>query len=291
MVRLGVAGMMPRDMRQVTADGARRIRAAGFTGVSCYFTDPLATEEREVRAAAGVLRAAEVVPAQANAQYEGLCKAEPERRQLGVRQAVAAVRCAAWLGADTLYLRPGSLNERGHWTPHPENGSPATLDRLVDSLRQIARAAEGEGVTLALEGHTISGLDTPERVRDVIDAVDSGALGFNADPVNFISGVADAYHSGALLDRMFAALGDRTVAGHAKDMRLEDRLVVHVTECVPGEGLLDQAAFVRLFAAACPGRWLLIEHLPDEKIPAAKQALDAAAAAAGVQWEREENAR
>lgn len=285
MVRLGVAGMMPRDMREVTPERARRIRAAGFTGVSCFFTEPLATEERDVRAAANILREAEVAPAQANAQYEGLCKAEPERRALGVRQAVAAVYCAAWLGADTLYIRPGSLNERGHWTPHPENGAPATLDRLVASLRQIARAAEGEGVTLALEGHTISGLDTPERLRAIIDAVGSPALGFNADPVNFVAGVADAYNSGALLDRMFAALGERTVAGHAKDMRLEDRLVVHVAECVPGEGLLDQAKFVRQFAAACPGRWLLIEHLPDDKIPAAKQALDAAAVAAGVQWE------
>jgi hypothetical protein len=28
----------------------------------------------------------------------------------------------------------------------------------------------------------------------------------------------------------------------------------------------------------------MIEHLPDEKIPAAKQALDAAAARAGLSW-------
>ena len=285
MVRLGVAGMMPPDVQAVTSAQAARIRAVGFTGASCFLTDPLVAEEAALRRAAAVLRDAGVAPAQANARYERLCDDDEDLRALGIRQASAAVRCAAWLGAATLYLRPGSLNRRGHWTPHPQNTAPATLARLIDSLRRVAAVAELEGVTLALEGHTVSPLDSPERLAWALDQVGSRTLGFNADPVNFVAGIVDAYDTQALLLRLFRTLGARTVAGHAKDVRVEDRLVVHVAECAPGEGLLDHLTFLQQFASACPHGWLLIEHLPDERIPAAKQALDRYAAAAGIYWE------
>jgi hypothetical protein len=44
--------------------------------------------------------------------------------------------------------RPDGLNPAGHSYAHPENHSPATIARLVDSLRQAAATAETEGITL-----------------------------------------------------------------------------------------------------------------------------------------------
>jgi hypothetical protein len=49
--------------------------------------------------------------------------------------------------------------------------------------------------------------------------------------------------------------------------------------------LLDQVTFLQLFEAACPDGYVMIEHLPDDQIPAAKRALDAAAAQAGLTWQ------
>jgi hypothetical protein len=53
---------------------------------------------------------------------------------------------------------------------------------------------------------------------------------------------------------------------------------------VPGEGLLDLAAFCRRFEECCPDGFALIEHLPDSLVPAAKRGLDAALARAGIDW-------
>jgi sugar phosphate isomerase/epimerase len=139
-------------------------------------------------------------------------------------------------------------------------------------------------VPLGIEGHVVSPLDTPERVREAIERVGSPAMRFNADPVNFVGTLADVYDSAPLLNRLFDLLGPFTVAAHAKDVDVEDRHVLHIREVVIGEGRLDQETFLRRFEAACPDGFVLIEHLPDDRVPKAKAALDAAARRAGLRW-------
>jgi sugar phosphate isomerase/epimerase len=193
----------------------------------------------------------------------------------------AACGIAAALGAETVYVRPGSLNTAGSWTPHPLNTAPPTLDRLAAALREVSRTAEDVGVLLALEGHVVSPLETPERVREVIDRVGSPALRFNADPVNFIGTLADAFNPVPFLDRFFDTLGSVTAAAHAKDITVGNRLVLHLDETVPGRGLLDLKHFLRRFEAACPNGYVLIEHLRAEDVPEARAAILRAADRAG----------
>jgi len=276
--------MMPADVRTVDEATARRIRSAGFTGVSVVLPDPLAPTREELIRVREVLADAGVRVAQANPRYEALVNPDEARRKEGVRVLRQACLCARWLEAGNVYVRPGSLNPRGHWLPYPGNTSPETIDRLIRSLREVVPAAEDEGVILAVEGHVTSPLETPERVRAVIEAVGSPALRFNVDPVNFVGTLADAYSSTDFLNRMFDTLGEYTVCAHVKDLAIEERLVLHIAECVPGDGLLDMETFLRRFDAACPDGYALIEHLPDDKIPRAKQAVDAAAARAGLTW-------
>jgi sugar phosphate isomerase/epimerase len=137
---------------------------------------------------------------------------------------------------------------------------------------------------LGLEGHVVSTLDTPKRVREVIEAVGSAALRFNVDPVNFVGNLTDAYNSTRIIESLFAELGQYVVCAHVKDLKIGDRLVLHIDECVPGEGIFDQTAFVKAFEEHSPDAFALIEHLPDDKIPQAKAAVDGALEAAGVKW-------
>jgi sugar phosphate isomerase/epimerase len=109
-------------------------------------------------------------------------------------------------------------------------------------------------------------------------------LRYNCDPVNFVGSFADAYDTTGVLRRVFAELGQYVVSAHVKDVRLGDRLVVHIDECAPGEGIFDLETFVRLYEQRHPDGYALIEHLADEKIPAAKAALDAVLETAGIPW-------
>lgn len=232
-MRLATTGLLPADLRRLDDEAARRLRAAGFVGCSCFFPDPTAPTPAELDQLRDTLLRAGVGVAQVNGRYETLVNPDEGLRRQGIATLQAAVQVCRRLRGDNLYVRPGSLNPGGHWWPHPENHSPATLDRLVDSLRQVATVAEDAGVTLAVEGHTVSPLDTPALVREVIDRVGSPALKFNCDPVNFVSNVQDVYHSRRVLDALFDTLGDVTWAVHAKDMVLEDRHV-RVNVICPG---------------------------------------------------------
>jgi len=275
---------MPRDARQVTDEHAARLKQLGLLGVTCLLPQPETCTRQEMEHVRAVLGRAGVVAAQANAQYERLIDPDDRLRAAGIKGLQAACRCAAWLRADSVYVRPGSLNRAGHWTPHPENTSAETIERLVASLEQVVVVAEEERVTLAIEGHVVSTLDTAARVKLVLDAVGSPALRVNVDPVNFIPSIPLAFNNRAIIDDLFDTLGDHVVAAHIKDVVVEDRLVVHIAERPAGQGLLDMEYFLRRFEQTCPDGWVLIEHIPDEAVPDAAAAMRAAAGRAGLAW-------
>ena len=278
--------MVPDNWRSLDAEVAARVRALGFTGVGCFFNDPFDADDRGLETLRAVLEDAGLRVAQANARYECLVNPDEALRRTGVAAVQRMCGVARRLDAGFLYVRPGSLNPNGHWWPHPDNCRQETLDRLVQSLKEIVPIAESEGVTLGVEGHVLSPLDTPERVRELIERVSSHALRFNADPVNFVGTLRDVYDSAPLVNRMFDLLGPYTISAHAKDVDVEDRLVLHIREVVIGEGRLDQVTFLRRFDAACPDGFVLIEHLPDDLVPKAKAGLDSAARRAGIEWKQ-----
>jgi sugar phosphate isomerase/epimerase len=283
-MRLATTGLLPADLRQVDDDIARRMAAAGFVGCSCLFPDPVAPTPADLDRLRDTLLRAGVGVAQVNGRYESMVNPDEEARQAGIAAYRALIQVCVRLRGDSVYIRPGSMNPGGHWWPHPDNHSAATIDRLVDSLRQVCTMAEDAGVNIAIEGHTVSPLDTAAKVREVIDRVGSPALKFNVDPVNFVSNVQDVYHSRRVLDDLFDTLGDVSWAVHAKDMAIEDRHVVHISEVVMGRGRMDLGYMLQRFERVRPEGYVIVEHLPDDLIPEARDALLAAAAQAGLSW-------
>ena len=275
---------MPDDLGDVTEVTIARIREHGFTGVATRFFEPLTATKETVTRLRDIMEAGGVNPCQAVAAHPDLLASSPAIRSGGVQAMQHMCRVTQWLGAGNLYVRPGSRNPAGSWYPHPDNFSEEAFSTLVDSLIQVCASAEEYGVMLAVEGHTLSILDTPEGIRDVIETVGSPTLRFNADPVNFVSRVREAYDTTATIDRMFDVLGPYTICGHAKDFYVQDRLVLHLEEAAIGEGLLDQSTFLRRFEEYCPDGYVQIEHLPDDKIPAAREALFTTGIEAGISW-------
>ena len=283
-MRLATTGLLPADLRQVDDEVARRLAAAGFVGCSCYFPDPTAPTPADLDRLRDTLLRAGVGVAQVNGRYESLVNPDSAARQAGIATYRHLLDICVRLRGDNVYVRPGSMNPGGHWWPHPDNHAPATIDRLVDSLRQICDAAEEAGVVVTVEGHTVSPLDTAAKVREVVDRVGSRALKFNVDPVNFVSCVQDVYHSRRVLDDLYDTLGDVAWAVHAKDMAVEDRHVVHISEVVMGRGQMDLGYMLTRFERVRPEGYVIVEHLPDDLIPEARDALLAAAEQAGLTW-------
>jgi sugar phosphate isomerase/epimerase len=262
---------LPGDWRRIDSEDCRRVRAAGFRGSSLFINRPLEATAGEVQRVGKAFQRGELDIAQLNGWYEALCNPDDGLRAQGVAGMQALVRIGASLRAPTVYVRPGGLNPNGHWYAHPENHAQSTFDRIVDSLRRVLSVAETEGVLVAIEGHVLSALDTPRRMRELFDAVSSPALKFNYDPVNFIGTVKDVHDTTRILNEMNTLLGPVTAVAHAKDCRLADALVVHIDEVVLGTGTMDYPRFMTQFQRLAPDGFFIIEHLPDDQVLASAE--------------------
>jgi sugar phosphate isomerase/epimerase len=273
-MKLGINPIPDLDWRQKDwIASTQRWRSMGFKSATVFIHKPLESQPDDLLPVKQALAAAGLAVNQANGWHECLVNPDPAARAEGIKGMQSLCRYGAYLEAHSVYIRPGSLNPNGHWWAHPENHSAETFDRLVDSVRQVCRAAEREGVKVAIEGHVLTVLDTPSRVRDLLDAVASPALKFNLDPVNFIGTVRDVHDTSRIINDLFDLLGQDTIVAHAKDCRLAEAFVMQIHEVVIGTGTLDYRLFLRRFMDVCPDGDFIIEHLPEEKIPQAREAL------------------
>jgi sugar phosphate isomerase/epimerase len=294
-MRLGVSGVIvPHRVDEVDAGAVARVRAAGFSGFATRFWDHPASVTRERARRVGALFAdGGVVVTQATGYWQPLIHPEPAARAAAVATLRAALRVAADLGARAVLTGPGTLNPRaaalpddqrrwGAWWPDRANHGPAAVERLIASLREALPAAEEHGVGISLECHVISTIDSPERAREVIEAVGSPLVRINIDPVNFIDTVPRYYANAERLDQIFDLLDPYIVSGDAKDILLDDPVVVHLKEMPAGDGRLDWATYLRRFERVCPDGYLHLEHFPLEEALRGQRFIREQAAALGI---------
>jgi sugar phosphate isomerase/epimerase len=281
-MRFGLLGLIMSDWSDVTYELVAMARELGFRGLGAHLTVPASriTDETAARVRAAVDgNGLELF--QVWGPYPSIVSRDEEVRKRGVEGARDVARLAARMGVPASGVRPTSLNPRGDWWPHPDNHTQETEDRVVRSLSEILDVAVPLGVTIVLEKHHVSPFDSAERVRRVIERTDPKHVKVNIDPANFVDGIHTAFNAKPMIDNLFDVLGEFCATTHVKDVYLEDRLVVHVSETVPGDGIMDLDT-VLLRTAALPDGWAIVEHLPVSQIGQAKRHLTERAAALGI---------
>ncbi|MBX3028876.1 MAG: sugar phosphate isomerase/epimerase [Chloroflexi bacterium] len=281
-MRFGVLGLIWSDWSDVTYELVAMARELGFRGLGAHLTVPASTITDDT---AGRVRSAAADNGlelfQLWAPYPSIVSRDEDLRRRGVEEARAIMRLAARMGVPAGGVRPTSHNPRGDWWPHPDNHTAATEDILVRSISEILETAVDVGVGVVLETHHLSPLDSAERVRRVIERTDPARVKVNIDPANFVDGIRTAFDPAPMIDHMFDVLGEYCATTHVKDVYLEDRFVVHVSEAVPGTGIMDLDTVLRR-TAALPDGWAIVEHLPVSQIALAKRHLTERALALGI---------
>ena len=284
-MKLGVVGMLPGDFRTFTREQMASIRASQFTGFGFHFDgdDVFEITNEACKQFNTFMMAENLDLVQFGIAYNE-CLFDTEKR---VRQRVTAkinrgLEIARQIEAHVCLIRPGSLNPAGPWTPHRDNYLPDNIERLIETLIPIAQKAALEGVTIVMETHAISILDAPETCKGVVDAVGSKHLRLVMDAVNHFQSHRQVYNSADRLNHIFDVMGQIAPVAHIKDIKVQNGLVVHIDEEVPGEGELDIGLMLRRFDALYADGYGLIEHLPMSKIPLAAQNVRRIAAENGV---------
>lgn len=269
-MHVGVVGMIPGDFSLVNDQLTHRISSMGFTGVGAHLAgDPNAVSDQTIQNMRGALDHFGIALVQFWGAYPSIITPDDSARKSAVRVVQDIVRLGKKFDAMTVGVRPTSMHASHPWWPHPDNYLPETEDRLVTSLREIAKACEEHGIPIALECHVTSTLSSPQAVRRIIERTESPWVKMNMDPINFVKDIHTAYHTTDLINELFDNLGPYVASTHVKDVYVEDRHVVHISETVPGDGIFDFDTFFPRLEATLPNGYALVEHLPESLIPQA----------------------
>ncbi len=255
-----------QDVLTFSKNDLNEVSSIGYTVHNLVVNDPTVFSEDDIKRIRDDFHNNSLIIGQTNGSYGGgLVSPDQKVRDEAISFVKNMCILTSRLSAPNTYLRPGSVNPMGPWLPHPENHTQKVFDRLVDSTKQIISVAEKEGVMLALEGGYVSPIYSARRTKDFIDAVGSKNLGFNQDPVNFISTLNQAYNTREFLEEFFTLLSDHTLGAHLKDFKVIDTLLLRFEEEYLGFGMMDQVYFLKRMQEICPNAHILVEHIPRDK--------------------------
>jgi sugar phosphate isomerase/epimerase len=262
--------MLPSDFRTITAEHLKAVQASQLTGAGFHASgDQLfSVTTDECRKVKQLYAGMDMDIVQFGIGY-GECLFDPDAavRDAVVRKIERGIEVGRDLGAEVTLIRPGSLNPAGSYAPSPKNYAPACMERLVETLRRVADKAEAEGQAVVVETYATTIMDSPETIRDVLQAVGSERICVVMDFVNHFQSLRQVYHSTARINHIFDVMGPFAPVGHCKDIRVGNDLALHLYEVIPGEGELDLATALRRWHALHPDGYMLLEHMPQEKLP------------------------
>jgi sugar phosphate isomerase/epimerase len=216
--------------------------------------------------------------------WNNMLHPDPETQKTNLEANIQALATADEVGVLCCVNIAGSFDPH-HWDgPHPMNLSAEAFERTVENVRKILQAVKPRRTRYSLETMPWVIPDSIESYLALIEAIDHPMFGVHLDPVNMINTPARFYHNAAFLEDCFKRLGHKIVSVHAKDIRLEPDLTVHLQEVRPGLGQLDYHTFLTAMAKLPTGTPFILEHLPQEEYPPAQAYVLASARAAGVSF-------
>ncbi len=159
-----------------------------------------------------------------------------------------------------------------------------TFDMIVETVRKIIDSVRPKRSFYCLETMPWMYPDSADSYLELIQAVDRTAFAVHLDPVNLVSSPQRYFANGELIRECFRKLGPYVKSCHAKDIKLAERLTVHLDECRPGAGGLDYRAYLKELAKLAPDTPLMLEHLSgEEEYRLAREHIMAVAAKEGVE--------
>jgi sugar phosphate isomerase/epimerase len=136
------------------------------------------------------------------------------------------IRFAKYLGCNIVGTETGALNREYVYTD--KNNTEEAFQRSLNSIKILALEAEKFGVIVGIEGVTKHVMNTPERLKRVLDNVKSNNLQVIFDPINFID-ESNYDKQDEIIKKSFDLFGDRIVIIHAKDFVYKDGKVKQVS--------------------------------------------------------------
>lgn len=159
--------------------------------------------------------------------------AEGEDRKQSIERFKEHIRYANSIGCRVIATETGSFNADCSF--HENNHSEEAFIKVTETVKELTREAEKFGVFVGIEGVIRHTIHSPEKLKRLIDEVDSNNLQIVFDPVNLLD-ITNYKVQDEIIKQSINLFGDRIVAVHSKDFIIVNNEFVQVSA---GKGMLN----------------------------------------------------
>ncbi len=140
-----------------------------------------------------------------------------------------------------------------------ENDSEEVYQHLLKTMRELAEYAEEHGVCIGIEGVHCFVINTPQKMKRLIDDIGKENMMVIFDPVNYIN--EDNYkYQDDIINAAFDLTGDKIAVIHAKDFILENGKIKRTTA---GCGILNYDLIFKRLCEYKSGAVVISEETDD----------------------------
>ena len=144
------------------------------------------------------------------------------RRQGFDRFAIVAA-AAKSLGSQILSVSTGTFDPEDMWRAHPRNDTAEAWGNMLAAMSKLATIAEKHDVTVAFEPEQANIVNSAQKARALLDALQSKYVKVLIDAANLLS-LSNLPQQERTLRTAFDFLGEDIVAAHAKEFSADGSL-------------------------------------------------------------------
>jgi len=240
------------------------------------------TADDVVKAYASAAKKAGITIAEVGAWSNPISTNDKER-QAALKKCRRQLALADRIGANCCVNVSGSRG--AEWAgPSEKNFTSETFDMIVEATRSIIDTVKPTRTFFTLETMPWAYPDSADSYLKLLKAIDRKHFAVHLDPTNLICSPQRYYSSARIIRECFAKLGPYIKSCHAKDIRLDTKLMTHLDEVRIGLGNLDYVTFLKELSKTgdIP---LMLEHLPNaEEYRLAAEQVRGVAKSIGLQF-------
>lgn len=172
---------------------------------------------------------------------------------------------AKYIGAEMVGL------ETCNYKSGEYNDTEEAYQYLLKNMKVLVAEAEKLGVIIGIEGVRFHIINKPDKMKRLVDDLNSPNVRVIFDPVNYI-GYENYENQDDIINRHFDLLGDITRLVHLKDFEVKDGDVYFVNPC---KGLLNKELVFKRLKEVYPDCAIILEETKEDKLPSTKAEVEA----------------
>jgi len=235
----------------------RTVKKIGYKAV--VFPLQPGADRSEINEYISAMHENDIVNAEVGA-WSNLLSPDESERKTAMRKNIAALELAEETGARCCVNIAGSRGET--WDgPSKHNLTRETFSMIVRNTQAVLDAVKPEKTTYTIETMPWVFPDSPESYLRLYEAIDRNAFGVHLDICNMINTPKRYFWISEYINHSFGLLGNMVRSIHLKDIKMSQKMTMHIGEVPPGEGEMDFARIFALTSKLDREVPMIIEHL------------------------------